>query len=323
MILITGGNGYIGTAISEILMQQGEEFRIIDNLSGSNPLNLLHLDHVDFLWGDIRKPEDLKLAFKDVDVVIHLAAKLPATPGMLDEVKSDVEDVNYKGTLNVLEEARRRDAQVLFASTCNIYGIGENLKEDDDVKPLNPYSKSKLKAERVCMEYYEKYGLDVKILRLASVYGYSPGVRFNLVVNYFVLRALLGYDLTVFGDGKNWRPFVHVYDAARAFLFLTENGKRGEIYNVGRENLRIRDVAKIVRDLINPKINIKFNKEIKPEFSYSVNFDKISKARFEFKYNFKNGVLDLARRLRKLKKLSENARDYLNTMQKDIGYDLT
>lgn len=148
MILITGGNGYIGTAISEILMQRGEKFRIIDNLSGSNPLNLLHLNHVDFIWRDIRRREDLKLTFKDVEVVIHLAAKLPATPDMLDIVKDDVEDVNYKGTLNVLEKARKRDVQVLFASTCNIYGIGENLKENDEVRPLNPYFKSKLKALR-------------------------------------------------------------------------------------------------------------------------------------------------------------------------------
>jgi UDP-glucose 4-epimerase len=305
MILLTGGNGYIGTAISSILMQQGEKFRVMDNLSGSDPLNLLHLDHVDFFWGDIRKREDLKYAFEDIDAVIHLAAKLPATPGMLDEVKSEVEDVNYHGTLNVLEEARKRDAKVLFASTCNIYGIGTNLREEDSVKPLNPYSQSKLKAERACMDYHEKYGLNVKILRLASVYGYSPGVRFNLVVNYFVLRALLGYELTVFGDGENWRPFIHVKDAARSFLFLMENGKDG-IYNVGGKNLRIRDVAEIVRNSVNPEINIEFIKEIKPEFSYSVNFDKISETGFKPEYDFRDGLLDLAERLKKLRSHRNN-----------------
>ncbi len=303
MILITGGNGYIGSAISELLMREDEEFRIMDDLSGSDPLNLLFLNHVDFYWGDVRDKEDLKKAFRDVDTVIHLAAKLPATPGMLDEVREEVETVNYYGTLNVLEEARKRDAQVLFASSCNIYGVGYKLNETSQVKPLNPYSESKLKAERACLEYHEKYGLDVKILRLASNYGYSPGVRFNLVVNYFVLRAILGYSLTVFGDGDNWRPFIHVKDAARAFLFLRNHGESGEIYNVGGENFRIKEVAETVIQVVNPSTGIDFIKDRKPEFSYNVDFTKIRETGFETLFDLQSGVRDLASRLRALKNL--------------------
>lgn len=248
MILITGGNGYIGTEIARILLKKEEfrkEFRIVDNLSGSNPLNLLYLNQIDFFWGDIRNKEDLRLAFKDVEAVIHLAAKLPTTPGLLDKVESvdKIEEVNYYGTLNVLEEARKRDSSLVFASTCNVYGIGENLCEESEPRPLNPYAESKLRAERACLEYAENYGMNIKILRLASVYGFSPGVRFNLVVNYFVLRGLLGYKLVVFGDGNNWRPFIHVHDAARAFLHLINNGEKGEVYNIAESNLRIIDVA--------------------------------------------------------------------------------
>ena len=263
MILITGGNGYIGMALADLLLKSGERIRIMDNFSGSDPLNLLYLNNntslnskIDFFWGDVRKEDDVKDAFNDIEVVIHLAAKLPTTPGLLDDVRQDVDDVNYMGTINVLEEARKRDVEVIFASTCNIYGTGQNLAENDDVNPLNPYSKSKLKAERACLEYSQTYGLDVKILRFASNYGYSPSVRFNLVVNYFVLRAVLGYPLTVFGDGSNWRPFIHVKDSARAIAFLMKKGERGEIYNVGGENYRIRDVAKITKDSVNPKVRI-------------------------------------------------------------------
>jgi len=303
MILITGGNGYIGSAISELLMKEREEFRIMDDLSGSDPLNLLFLNHVDFYWGDVRNKEDLREAFRDVDTVIHLAAKLPATPGMLDEVREEVERVNYYGTLNVLEEARKRDAQALFASSCNVYGVGFGLDEHSEVKPLNPYSESKLKAEKACLEYYEKYGLEVKILRLASNYGYSPGVRFNLVVNYFVLRAILGYSLTVFGEGDNWRPFVHVKDAARAFLFLRDKGRSGEIYNVGGENFRIKEVAEVIREIVNPSADIEFVKDRKPEFSYNVDFTKIRKLGFKTTFDLHSGVKDLASRLRILKNL--------------------
>ena len=303
MILVTGGCGYIGTALSSILMRKGEEFRIMDNLSGCNPLNLLFLNNdVEFVWGDVRKKDDLKFAMEGVDVVVHLAAKLPTAPGMIDTTGGDVADVNYFGTKLVLEEARKRDLKVLFASTCNIYGVGRDLKEGAEAKPLNPYSKSKLRAEKLCLEYHERYGLEVVILRLASVYGYSPGVRFNLVVNYFVLRAILGYNLTVFGKGENWRPFIHVEDAANAFLFLMEKGKEGEIYNVGGENFKIKDVAEIVRSLVNPKIDIEFLVDREPEFSYSVNFRKIQELGFKPKYSLKKGIEDLAEKLKVLKR---------------------
>ena len=302
MILITGGCGYIGTALSSLLMQKGEEFRILDDLSGCSPLNLLFLNHVEFVWGDVRKPDDLRQAMEDVDTIIHLAAKLPTAPGMVDAVQGDVESVNYLGTKNVLEEARKRDAKVLFASTCNVYGVGRNLRENAEAKPLNPYSKSKFKAEKLCLEYYEKYGLDVTILRLASLYGYSPGVRFNLVVNYFTLRAILGYNLTVFGKGENWRPFLHVEDAAKAFLFLMENGRSGEIYNVGGENFRIMEVADIICNIVNP-VEIEFLPDREPEFSYSVDFSKIRELGYKPSYTIQRGVEDLAEKLKVLRNL--------------------
>ncbi|MFP3945921.1 MAG: NAD-dependent epimerase/dehydratase family protein [Archaeoglobaceae archaeon] len=303
MILITGGNGYIGTVLSNLLIENGEEFRVMDDLSGSDPLNLLFLNHINFFWGDIRKKQDVKKAFKDVDTVIHLAAKLPTTPGVLDEVKEEVSEVNYNGTLNVLEQARKSDSKVLFASSCNIYGIGENLNEQSETKPLNSYSQSKLEAEKLCLDYHRNYGLNVKILRLASNYGYSPGVRFNLVINYFVLRSILGYPLTVFGDGNNWRPFIHVKDAARSFLYLIDKGKSGEIYNVGGENLTIKEVAELVTSKIHPPIKVEFDDSYIPEFSYSVDFSKILELGFQPEYDLEMGIEHLSHKLRDLKEL--------------------
>lgn len=303
MILITGGNGYIGSAISEILSKNGEDLRIFDNFSGSSPLNMLFLNgKAELVWGDVRNSEELKEAFRDVDVVIHLAAKLPPAPGMVDEAgDADINDVNYHGTLNVLEQARKYDTKLVFASTCNVYGIGLDLDEESQPKPLNRYANSKLMAEKACIEYHEKYGLDVKILRLASVYGYSHGVRFNLVVNYFTLRAVTGYPLTVFGDGSNFRPFVHVKDAAKAFIFFIENGRSGEIYNIGGENFRIRDVAEIVQRKAGP-VEILFTGK-SPEFSYHVRFDKAAKAGFEAEHTLADGVRELAEKLKSLRNL--------------------
>lgn len=302
MILITGGNGYIGSAISELLISEGRRFRIFDNLSGSSPVNLMFLDKkTEFIWGDVRKVDELEGSLRDVETVFHLAAKLPTAPGMMDDVAEDVWDVNYNGTINLLELARKHDIRLIFASTCNIYGTGKNLTEESEVNPLNSYSRSKLRAEQACLEYHRNYGLDVKILRLASVYGYSPGVRFNLVANYFTLRGILGYPLTVFGDGSNWRPFVHVKDVAKAFLFFEENGKPGEIYNVGGENFTIGELAEKITKIVNPNCRIIYNGNRKPEFSYHVDFSRIKKTGFKTDYNLETGIRDLYEKLSHLR----------------------
>ncbi len=298
MILITGGNGYIGTAISSILENNGIDYMIFDNLSGSSPFNLFYLGkRAGFIWGDVRNIRELDMVFKDIDSVIHLAAKLPTAPGLVDSVSEDVESVNVGGTANVLELARKYDVKVVFASTCNLYGIGRNLTESSELRPLNPYSKSKFEAERLCLEYHRIYGLDVVILRLASVYGYSKGVRFNLVANYFTLRAVLNYPLTVFGNGENWRPFIHVQDAARAFLYFLENGKSGEVYNVGDVNYTIGDLARLVRDVVNPNVDVIYVPEKQPEFSYSVDFSKAIKEGFKPEHDIENGIIDLSEKL--------------------------
>jgi nucleoside-diphosphate-sugar epimerase len=116
-----------------------------------------------------------------------------------------------------------------------------------------------------------------------------------------VLRAITGYSLTVFGDGSNWRPFVHVKDVARAFLFFAFKGKSGEIYNIGCENYRISDVAEIVRREVNPAVSIVFDEKKKPEFSYHVRFEKAKLAGFETQYNLVEGIRDLANKIRDLR----------------------
>ncbi len=302
MILITGGNGYIGTAITEILSESGMEFRVFDSLSGSSPLNLMYLSkEAEFIWGDVRDVDELNMAFKDVEYVIHLAAKLPTAPGLIDDVGGDVKSVNVGGTLNVLDLARKHDVRVIFASTCNLYGVGHRLNENSETRPLNPYAKSKLEAERLCTEYHKTYGLDIVVLRLASVYGYSHGVRFNLVANYFTLRALMNYPLTVFGKGNNWRPFIHVSDVARAFLHFLENGKSGETYNVGSENYTIGDLAIAIKEVVNPDVGLIYVEDKEPEFSYHVDFSKAKKEGFEPVYSLKKGIKDLAKKLTHLK----------------------
>jgi nucleoside-diphosphate-sugar epimerase len=138
-------------------------------------------------------------------------------------------------------------------------------------------------------------------LRLSTVYGDAPGIRFNLVVNQFVFRALTGRPLTVYGDGSNWRPFIHVHDAARAYraAALSPDDWSKPVYNVGAndENYRIEDVATLISEAIE-SVNVTYLEDEHPGPSYHVNFDRVAETGFELDYTLGEGVRDLARRFR-------------------------
>jgi UDP-glucose 4-epimerase len=136
-------------------------------------------------------------------------------------------------------------------------------------------------------------------LRMATNYGHSPGVRFNLVVNYFVFRALTGRALTVYGDGSNWRPFIHVEDAARAYksaALAPEDWDR-QVYNVGAndDNYQISEIAEVVREEVGP-VDITYLEDEHPGPSYHVDFDRLAETDFETTWTLREGVRDLAER---------------------------
>jgi nucleoside-diphosphate-sugar epimerase len=134
---------------------------------------------------------------------------------------------------------------------------------------------------------------------MSTNYGYSPGVRFNLVVNYFVFRALTGRALTVYGDGSNWRPFVHVEDAARAYAEAAcdPDAWPRRVYNVGDgdQNYRIREIAAIVREEVGD-VDVTYLEDEHPGPSYHVDFDRLAGTGFETEWTLRAGVRDLADR---------------------------
>jgi len=294
-ILVTGGNGYIGSQLMTLL----DNAVVLDNLSMSSPKNLFGvIDKQRFVLGDIRNKEDIKKAIKidKVDSIIHLAA----LTGADDTIKKrDLTfDINLEGTRNMLEAARKFDIKrFVFPSSCNVYGRSEEqqlLEESTSFNPVNPYGETKLKGEKLCREYKEKYGISTVALRLSTNYGYSPGIRFNLVVNMFVFKALTGQPLTIYGDGTNWRPFINVQDSAAAFKFFTENNKEG-IFNVGYEdgNYQIKQIVDVIKKYI-PNIKVDYLGDKEPGPSYNVCFDKLKKkTNFKFKHDLNSGVKEL------------------------------
>jgi len=251
------------------------------------------LTEVEFHRGDIRDRDDVAAAIGDADAVVHLAAVTGAAKS--HEMRERVEDVNVRGTEVVADAAEAAGVETfVLASSCNVYGdtYEEELTETSAVAPRNPYAESKLECEDIVAA---RDVTDVS-LRLATNFGYSPGVRFNLVVNSFVFRALAGEPLTVYGDGTNWRPFLHVRDSARAFAAALD--WPAGTYNVGLDNFRIDEIADSVADVVETDVETDYLEEKDPGPSYHVRFDRMRERGFEPTLDLCEGISDLAEQFR-------------------------
>lgn len=305
-IVVTGGCGYIGSDLVPRFAADSEveEVTVLDDLSMGSPRNLLGSGigadpALTFERGDIRNYGDVESAMRGADTVVHLAAITGADS--THDRREETYAVNLEGTRNVLTAAGKVDVDtVVFASSCNTYGRAASTEIDESVDPdpLNPYAETKTKGEALLAEMSERYGFDATALRMSTNYGYAPGVRFNLVVNHFVFRALTDRPLTVYGDGSNWRPFIHVRDAARAYKHAACNPERWSqmVYNVGAsdENYRITEIAEIVRDELDVDLDVTYLRDESPGPSYHVEFERLQETGFETTTTVREGVAELA-----------------------------
>lgn len=302
-VLVTGGCGYIGSALIPRLLDDSrvDEVIVLDSLASGSPANLAGSlnGSLRFRRGDVRNYGSVERAMRDVDAIIHLAAITGASS--THDHPEETFEVNRDGTENVLTAAGKYDvSSVVFASSCNTYGRAAttDIDEGTETNPLNPYAESKVAAETLLLESAEDYEFDATALRLSTVYGWAPGIRFNLVVNHFVFRGLTDRPLTVYGDGHNWRPFIHVDDAARAFAHAAIEPDRWPqfAYNVGAndENYRIETVAEIVRDELDRDLEVTYLEDEQPGPSYHVNFDRIAETGFGPERTLSDGIRDLA-----------------------------
>ena len=301
-VLVTGGLGYIGSVLVPLLAGDGRVDRVVvmDDESTGSPRALKGaLDGaVDFRRGDIREYGNVENAMRDCGTVIHLAAITGAAS--THDRREETFVINRDGTENVLTAAGKLDVDnVVFASSCNLYGRAASRDLDETVEPdpINPYAETKLAGERLLREATGEFGFDGTALRMATNYGDAPGVRFNLVVNTFVFRALTGRPLTVYGDGSNWRPFIHVRDAARAYAraALDPDAWDHLVYNVGANdaNYRIAEVAEAVSEEVAP-VDVTYLEDEHPGPSYHVDFDRIGETGYGTEWTLREGIRDLA-----------------------------
>jgi len=257
-ILVTGGAGYLGSVLVPKLLARGHRVRILDmGYFGLGHLRSLR-SSIELIREDlcraIDEPEFCKQLLDGCDCIIHLAAISNDPSAELNPELT--ERVNLQATIALADAARCKGIRFVFSSSCSVYGEADGeINEQGFVNPLTTYAVTKVQAERALEEMADKRWSPV-ILRNGTLFGYSPRMRFDLVVNIFSLYSSLHNEIKVFGAGEQWRPFLHVGDCARAFVFFAETLEQKHLcYNVAHENLRVADLAGIFRSL-NPQLKV-------------------------------------------------------------------
>src|SRR5215211_7323886 len=247
MVLVTGGGGYIGCVLTERLLERGYGVRILDRLYwGEEPLAPFR-DRLDLVVADIRDVP--ATALDGIDAVIHLAG-LSNDPTAEYDPEANWQ-MNAVGTADLGRACAERGIErLVFSSSCSLYdGLPPAMYDETaELMPHGAYAESKRFAEGELLAQQEN-GLCPVILRFGTVYGHSPRMRFDLVVNTFVKDALLKGELTLHGGGWMWRPLVDVRDVSDAMIAVLEAPSelvRGEIFNVLHSNYQIRELAMLV-----------------------------------------------------------------------------
>ena len=240
--LITGGAGFIGSHLSDKLIESGHQVVVIDNLANGTMANIKHLlDNKNFKFYefDIINLEDIKPAFKGVDWVFHLAGIGDIVPSI--ENPKDYYDCNVTGTFNVLESSREVGVKkIVYAASSTCYGIPDTYptEETSDIRPQFPYALTKNMGEDLVMHWSQTYDIPAISLRLFNVYG--PRSRtsgaYGAVFGVFLAQKLAEKPFTIVGDGEQTRDFTFVSDIAAAFVAAAEADVRDEIINIGSDN---------------------------------------------------------------------------------------
>jgi dTDP-glucose 4,6-dehydratase len=283
-LLVTGGLGFIGSNFIIQSLSNHPDYEIInlDKIGiGSNPVNLKQLENKNiyhFIKGDI---SDLKLvqeAVKDVDVVVNFAAETHVDRSIADP-KPFLES-NIIGTFNLLEAERKRNKPLrhLQISTDETYGdiTQGSFKEEDRLKPSNPYSATKAAADMLCHAYHRTYGLDIIVTRCTNNFG--PHQFPEKLIPKTIIRAQKNLQIPVYGTGENIRDWIYVLDHCEAIDLTLRKGKSGETYNIssGNELSTITVVNRILKTLDKPEELITFVED-RPghDVRYSLDSSKI------------------------------------------------
>ena len=245
--LVTGGAGFIGSHITEYLVNRGDLVTVIDNLNTGKEKNLQTvIDKIEFSKGDILDFELLKKITKDVDGVFHQAA-LASVQESFDK-QEEYHNVNVTGTENVLKLAKQFGFKVVYASSSSVYGNPKTIpiNEQDQKNPINPYAKTKLRDEELAIKY-SKMGVNVIGLRYFNVFGIRQSKEYAGVIKLFLERARDKLPPKINGGGTQSRDFVYVSDVIKANIMAMDSNIKHDFFNVGtNSSISILELAKTV-----------------------------------------------------------------------------
>lgn len=263
--MVTGGAGFIGGHITELLVSEGHDVVVFDDFSTGSMDNLTAVaDRLEIIRGDIRDLEVLSKAMDGVEFVIHQAAEISNQKSVEDPAW--VNDVNVTGTLNVLIAARDAGAKrFVMASSCAVYGdTGSRPQQEDFLPhPLSPYGASKLCGEHYASVFHQIYGLETVVLRYFNVFGprQNPHSQYAAVIPIFIDRLLEGKELHIYGDGKQTRDFAYVCDVARAnYLACTSPRASGGVFNIsGEKSIDLNELVRLLQELAGRQVEVVYD----------------------------------------------------------------
>jgi UDP-glucose 4-epimerase len=267
-VLITGGAGFIGSHLSERLIQRGDRVSVLDNLSTGSLDNLQRLRNsgsLEFTYGDILDASAVEKKVQQADVVVHLAAAL----GVKLILEKPVESIktNVDGTAVVLDAAAKYKRPIVIASTSEVYGKSTKIPfcEEDDIvlgpsyKSRWSYAASKLLDEFLALSYWEEKGLPAIVVRFFNTVGPRQNARYGMVLPTFVQQALEDAPITIHGDGQQSRCFCDVRDTVTAITRLVDAKAYGQVVNIGStQEITIEQLATLVRKRTGSKSRISY-----------------------------------------------------------------
>lgn len=294
-VLVTGGAGYLGSVLTGKLLEKGHNVTVLDALmfGGESILPFTYNKNFTFIKGDVKNKETVTKSLEEMEVVFHLAA-LVGEPACTPN-PTLTKQINYEATVNIAKIAREKGIiKFIFSSTCSNYGISnlnELATEDSPLNALSLYAETKIDAEKKLLELSgDKFS--VTILRLATIFGLSPRMRFNLLINEMVREAYVKKRLLLYKE-EAWRPYAHTEDAAEALItVLNANAENieGEIFNVGTENYQKIGLVNIIKKYV-PDVIVDKKGGLPDDRDYRVSFEKIKKTLgFEPKRKVADGI---------------------------------
>jgi len=296
-VLVTGGAGYIGSVLIPMLLDKGYKVKCLDRFFfGKETLNdVLSNPNLELVKDDIRwfNPKVLT----GVDAVADLASLSNDPSGELDPAKTF--DINYLGRVRVAKLSKEYGVKrYILASSCSVYGFQDAiLDEKSPTTPLTTYAKSNLMAEKDVLQLSDS-SFTVTVLRQATVYGLSPRMRFDLAINGMVLGLFKNKKIPVMRNGEQWRPFMHIKDASKAFLMVMEGSEdkvNGETFNTGSDdqNYQILPLARMIGEALPIPLEIEWYGS-PDKRSYRVSFNKIRRTLgFRPDYTPREGALEV------------------------------